>query len=488
MLLSKLIKNLSTIKVVNYKDVEIKELSQDSREVFENCLFFAVSGNNTEGGLYVEEAVKRGAVAIVCEKELNTNVPQIIVENVKIAMSIIAYEFYKPKGERVKVIGIVGTNGKTTTSFILKSILENAGVKAGVIGTLGAFYNNAVVSPELTTPDSLFLYEHLMYMANGGVKYAIIELSAHAISQQRVGNMKFEALIFTNCTHDHLDYFNSFSDYEKTKISVFNSKNCRFAVINSDDETGRKILKQQKLKVFTYGLENPSDVFAIKIKNSIKGISFVANVFDEIEEIHYKSAGLFNVYNCLSALTCACVLGVDVESAKIGIEKIKCVPGRMELIENFNGADVFIDYAHTPDGLENVLKALKEITKRKLYLVFGCGGNRDKEKRSVMGEIAGNYADFTVITSDNPRYEEPFHIISQIERGIRKSSLSYITIQNRKMAIGYALTKLEYGDTLLVAGKGAEDYQEIMGVKSRFSDKEEIKECIAKIKFGGELI
>ena len=488
MLLSKLVKNLNVKEFINYKDVDIFELSTDSRQIFENCLFFAVKGNNTDGSLYIADAIKRGAVAVVTENKLEVSIPQILVDNVKLACGVIANEFYKPKNKRVKVIGIVGTNGKTTTSFMLKNVLESAGIKAGVIGTLGAFYNKAFVSPELTTPDTLCLYELLMNMSNDGIEYAIIEVSAHAIQQERVANLKFEALIFTNCTQDHLDYFQTFEEYEKTKLSVFTAKNCRFAIVNADDEAGRKIIKSQKVKTFTYGLENPADVFAIKIKNSKSGISFVANVFDEIEHITYQSAGLFNVYNALSAITCACVLGVDVETASVGVSAIKCVPGRMEFVENYNGADVYIDYAHTPDGLEKVLSSLKEITKGKLYLVFGCGGNRDKEKRAIRGEIAGKYADFTVITSDNPRYEEPFLIISQIEKGIRRSSLSYITIQNRKMAIGYAVYKLQEGDTLLIAGKGAEEYQEVMGVKTRFCDKEEVKDCIAKLKFGGELI
>ena len=366
MLLSNIIKKLSYIKLINFKDVDILELSQDSREVFDSCLFFVVNGNTTDGALYVNDAIKRGAIAVVCEKELDVSVPQIIVSNIKVAISKVAYNFFKPNGERVKVIGVVGTNGKTTTSHILKSILESAGVKAGVIGTLGVKYNNVLVEPMLTTPDSIFFYEQLKNMANDNVKYAIVEYSAHAISQQRLGEIKFESLIFTNCTHDHLDYFKSFEEYKNTKISAFKAKNCRFAVINSDDNCGLEILKTNNLKCFTYGLENPSDVFAIKIKNDKNGVSFIANVFDEIEEINYQSIGTFNVYNCLSAITCASILGVDIKSVKDGIKKIKKIPGRMEFVENFKGADVFIDYAHTPDGLENVLKSLKKVTKNKL--------------------------------------------------------------------------------------------------------------------------
>ena len=487
MRLLEIIDKVNVLDKINFYDFDIEEISDDSREIYKRCLFFAIKGNNKDGNKYIDEVIERGAVAIVTETPSDAKVCQIIVKDTRLALAQMASNFYKPKGKRVKVIGVVGTNGKTTTSFMLKSILTKAGYVTGVIGTLGAYYLKAEVAPELTTPNAIGFYELLFNMANAGVEYVVVELSAHAIEQKRLGNLKFECLIFTNCTQDHLDYFKDFNAYEKTKMSVFNDKNCRFAVVNSDDLTGQKILRENKVRIFSYAIENPSDVFAINVNNNINGVSFVINAFDEIDNFNYASAGLFNVYNALAASTCASVLGISTSVIKEGLETIKCVPGRMEFVENFNGANVIIDYAHTPDGLENLLKTVKEITAQKVVLVFGCGGNRDKEKRPIMGEIAGKYADFTVITSDNPRYEEPYLIISEIEKGLRKSSLSYITIQNRKMAIGYALTKLKSGDTLVVAGKGAEEYQEIMGVKSRFSDREEIKDCIAKIKFSGEL-
>lgn len=487
MRLSKIIKNVNVLEKLNYFDYEIEELCLDSSEVFGNSLFFAVKGNNTDGNFYVDEAINRGAKVVVSETKSNSGVCQIIVKDVRLAISEMAKNFYLFSSSKIKVIGVVGTNGKTTTTFMLKSILESAGHKTGIIGTLGAYYDNAYVSPELTTPNAIGFYELLMKMSNAGVEYAVVELSAHAISQNRLGNLKFECLIFTNCTQDHLDYFKTFESYEQTKISVFTKKNCRFAVVNTDDETGIKILKNSNAKILTYGIENPSDVFAINVKNDIAGVSFIINAFDEISEIRYKGAGVFNVYNALASATCGAVLGVGMSDVKLGLSKLNCVKGRMEFVESYNGANVFIDYAHTPNGLENLLKSLKEITKGKVILVFGCGGNRDKEKRPIMGEIAGKYADFTVITSDNPRYEEPYQIISQIEKGVKKSTLSYITIQNRKMAIGYALTKLNKGDSLVVAGKGAEEYQEVMGIKYKFSDKSEIQDAICKIKFGGEL-
>ncbi|MBQ3235722.1 MAG: UDP-N-acetylmuramoyl-L-alanyl-D-glutamate--2,6-diaminopimelate ligase [Clostridia bacterium] len=488
MRLSQLLSGIETAKILNFKDCEIEDIDNDSRQVFSRSLFFAVNGNNTDGNNFVSDAVKRGAVAVISERENQTHVPQIIVKDVKKAMAEIAMRFFKPKKDRVKVIGVVGTNGKTTSTFILKSILEEAGHKTGIIGTLGAFYLKAFVEPELTTPDSIGFYKILMDMANAGVEYAVVELSAHAIAQNRTGNLKFEALLFTNCTQDHLDYFKDFSRYEQVKMSVFDNHYCNFAVINSDDQTGLKLINSGKVRTVTYGLENPSDVFAVNVENSKMGVKFVMNLFDDILNVSYRSIGRFNVYNCLGASALASAMGVSSQDIVEGIKKVTCVPGRMEFIESYNGADIFIDYAHTPDGLENLLKSLKELTKNRLIVVFGCGGNRDNSKRAVMGEIAGKYADFSIITSDNPRFEDAYQIISEVEKGVRKQTLSYITIQNREMAIGYAVSKLEKGDVLVVSGKGAEEYQEIMGVKLKFSDRETIKDVIAKIKFSGELI
>lgn len=488
MLLSEIIKKYDVLEKINYFNHDISEITCDSREVFGKSLFFAVKGNNIDGNDYIELAVKRGAVVVVSEKPSSVNVCQIIVKDVKEAIAEFAYNFYTPKKKRVKVIGVVGTNGKTTTSYMIKSILECAGYKVGIIGTLGSFWNKTVVEAELTTPDAIGLSEILMKMANDSIDYAVMELSAHAIEQKRADKIKFEALAFTNCTHDHLDYFKTLEEYKRVKISAFTNKNCRFGVVNVDDATGREIVKNKCLKTFTYGLDNPSDVFAINVENDIRGVSFVMNIFDDVTCVDYAGVGKFNVYNALAAATVTSVLGINAETISDGLSSISCIPGRMEFVENFNGANVFIDYAHTPDGLENTLKSLKEVTDNRLIALFGCGGNRDKEKRPIMGEVAGKYADFTIITSDNPRYEEPFQIISEIESGLRKETLKYITIQNRSMAIGYALTMLTKGDTLLIAGKGAEEYQEIMGIKLKFNDKEEVREIIGKIKLCGELI
>ncbi len=486
MKLTSVLKGVNTINHIDF-DCEITAITKNSKQVRKNSLFFVVKGENYDGYDFVEEAVKRGATVIVTDRPHEIKVNQVIVYDVFLAMSKIAYNFYKPKNKRVKVIGVVGTNGKTTTTYILSEILKSAGLNVGVVGTLGIRYNNCFIAPELTTPDSIDLAEILMKMSDGGVDYCVMELSAHGIVLKRAEAFRFEALIFTNCTQDHLDYFKTFSEYEKVKMSVFIKKYTKISILNIDDETGRKIYKNTNTEVLTYGLYNPSDSFAINLKNTHSGSSFTMNVLDKISFIDFSLFGKFNVYNCLAAATTATALGVSTQDIEKGISNLKRVPGRLEFVEEYNGGYIYVDYAHTPDGLLNTLKALKEVKNNRLILVFGCGGNRDSEKRSIMGEIAGQYADYTVITTDNPRYEEPYKIISQIECGIRQKTLSYITIQNRYMATGYAIEMLKKGDVLLVCGKGAEDYQEVMGVKTHYNDFESIREIIAKLKFGGEL-
>lgn len=488
MKLSKLLKDVEILKVIGDTDIDVENLTLNSIQSCKNSLFFAIKGSCIDGNDYIEEAVKKGAIAVVTESISNENITQIIVKDVKEAMGIIAYQFYKPKKERVKVIGVVGTNGKTTTTYILKSILESANIKTGVIGTLGIKYGNKFIEPKLTTPNSIELCEVFCDMANDDVKYAIMELSAHAIEQKRCSFIKFEGLIYTNCTQDHLDYFKDMESYKKVKQSVFLDKFTNFAVVNVDDEGGVEIVNSKKVKCYTYGINNPSDVFAINVINSINGVSFVMNIYDEILNLKYKFVGDFNVYNCMAAATASYALGISVNDVKKGIESVNGIVGRMQFIENYKGANIFVDYAHTPDGVLNTLKSLRKITKNRLIILFGCGGNRDKDKRSKMGEIAGELADFSIITSDNPRFEEPYTIISEIEKGLRKKTLNYITIQNRYIATGYGIEMLRDGDVFVLTGKGGEEYQEIMGVKTRYSDQETVKEIISKTSLAGELI
>ncbi len=488
MKLNYLLKGVKFKKIVGDTDILIEKIAINSQDAVKNSLFVAINGSNDDGNNYIVDAKNNGATAVLTAFETNTSLTQIIVDDVRDVLGKILYKFYKFQLLKAKFIGVVGTNGKTTTSFILKSILESDGKKVGLIGTSGIFYANKFIAPELTTPDSVTLIETIVDMVNLGVEYVVMELSAHAIEQKRASFIKFDSLIFTNCTEDHLDYFKSMEGYSKVKKSAFSSEFCKFAVVNIDDKLGLDIIKSNKVKTYSYGIDNPSDVFSIDIKNVDDGTLFCMNLFDEILPLKFKYVGIFNVYNCMGASTCLYKLGISIDAIKFGIENLKGLEGRMEFIESFNGAKIFVDYAHTPDGLENTLKEIKKITDKRLIVLFGCGGNREMEKRSKMGVIAGKYANFSILTNDNPRYEEPLSIINEIERGIRTVTLNYITIQNRYIATCYGIEMLKNGDTLVIAGKGAEDYQEIMGVKTKYNDKEAVKEIIAKIDFVGEII
>ncbi len=482
MKLSTLLKNIKVKELINYVDFNVENLVEDSRLATLNSLFFAINGNNLDGHSFIAEAVLNGARAIVTTKKCQASVTQIIVEDSKEVMALLCYKFFKPKNKRVKVIGIVGTNGKTTTSYIIKNIFDRCKIKAGVIGTLGIQYNSVYIRPELTTPSSLTLFKTLMEMANNDIEYCVMELSAHAIYLKRALNLYYECLVFTNCTQDHLDFFKSFDEYEAVKTSVFTKNNCKFCVVNADDVTGRKIINQTDAKCFTYALDNPSDTFCVNVECDIKGSSFVMNIDDNILNVDFSLTGKYNVSNCMAGATVCKKLGVNCNDIARAVSSMVGVNGRAEFIEEYSGGDIFIDYAHTPDGIKNVLQTFKELTDNKLIVVFGSGGDRDKTKRSKMGEIAGEYADFTILTDDNPRFEDAFTIITQIEEGLKKKTLNYICIQNRQNAIKHAIGLLRQGDVLLILGKGAEEYQEIMGVKTEFSDKTAIFNAIELLK------
>ena len=459
-------------------DVEFCGLCTDSQKVKRGDLFLCYKGNEFDSHEFANEAVRRGAVALICERKLDCDVEQIIVTNGRSSIAHVARAFYGYADKQLKIVGITGTNGKTTTTYMLESIFNCAGKKSGIIGTLGISYAGKFISPELTTPDPIYLHSVLADMLKCGVEYVFMEVSAHAIYFNKIEGLEFEVGIFTNCTQDHLDFFGNMQDYANCKKSFFTDKFCKYAVINSDDKVGIQIINDLKCAI-CFGLKNPADVFAVDIEENINGSSFVINLFDELYEINLKIPALHNVYNAMGASACAKILGIDTASIAEGLSNLKRVTGRLELVAKFNGADIFVDFAHTPDGLEKSLQALKKLCKGKLYCLFGCGGNRDKTKRPVMGKIASENADFCIVTSDNPRYEDPYEIISEIEAGIKPLNKKYVTVTDRETATEYAINLLENGDILLVAGKGGEYYQEIMGIKHSYNDTSVIKRIIS---------
>lgn len=477
MKLSDILKYLQVKEVAGSCDMEISGLCTDSTKVKEGDLFFCFTGGKHDSHENILEIVNGGAAAVICEKKLNCPITQIIVESGRAQIARAAQAFYGFADKKLKIVAVTGTNGKTTVTHMLASILRSNGNSVGVIGTLGISYCEKFISPELTTPDPVYLYSVLADMAAAGVEYVFMEVSAHALYYDKIFGLDFEVGIFTNCTQDHLDFFGNMKDYSECKKLLFKNGRCRYAVINSDDALGVELLLHSKNAV-SYGLKNPADVFAVGITETLDGTSFVINLEDDLYQIDLCLPAEHNVYNALAAAACAKILGVKIAGIAKGLQALKKVSGRLEKVAKYNGADIFVDFAHTPDGLEKSLKSLKKLCMGKLYCLFGCGGNRDRTKRPLMGKVAAEYSDFCIITSDNPRYEDPYDIISEIESGIKPTGKKYVTVSEREVATEYAIRLLEKGDVLLVAGKGGEHYQEIMGIKHSYNDNTVIKNII----------
>ena len=472
-----LIKNLEEKEVIgDIENIEISDLVINADLVTKGSLFICLEGNNYDGHDFISIAERYGAKAVVTSKRKDTFLPQIITKNTRKAMSILAKEFYGNPDEKLKIIGVFGTNGKTTVTHMITSILANSNVKCGLIGTLGIFYNDKVISPNLTTPDPILLFKTFREMLDDGVDTVVMEVSAHAIYYDKVFGVNFQLLVFTNFSQDHLDFFKDMENYRNAKLKLIKEGRFKGLVCNIDDYLGKEISFEYP-KALTYGINSPSDVFAIEVNNKSDGVSFIINLFDTVYNVKLALIGEFNVYNALASATACALFGIKTDKVIEGLESLNGVDGRVENV--YQGEySVFVDYAHTPDGLEKVLKTLKNITSGKLVCLFGCGGNRDKEKRALMGRISAENSDFTLITSDNPRFEEPLSIMHDIEKGVLEISKSYIMIEDRYQAVKYALERLNKGDVLLIAGKGAETYQDVYGIKKTYNDKDTVKEII----------
>lgn len=477
MKLNALLDEIKVKKIIGNLDVDIKGISCDSKTVSDEFLFICLNGNNFDGHKFVRQAKDYGAIAILSEREVETSLIQIIVDDTREAMSIISSNFYGNPSRKMKMIGVTGTNGKTTTVNLIKTVLDKAGINCGVIGTLGAYYNDKKVESSLTTPDPIMLHKILNEMYLGGVKAVVMEVSAHALDLKKVHGITYEIGIFTNLTQDHLDYFSTMEEYKNAKLKLFDKK-CKYLISNSDDETGRKIANDYA-GVITYGIDNPADVFAMEVKIEDGKTKCLLNIFDAVYEFETSLIGEFNIRNILATMTATALMGVKTDLIVETLSKVKGVSGRLEKVYD-KDFSVYIDYAHTPDGLSSVLGAIRKACKGRLICLFGCGGNRDTKKREIMGEISGKLADFTIITSDNPRFEEPMEIISMIEKGVLKHTKNFVIVEDRKKATEYALKIAKLGDIILIAGKGAENYQEILGIKHPYNDKDTVSEILGK--------
>lgn len=467
------------------KEGEISGVCCDSRTAKRGYVYIALKGGRFDGNAFIGEALKAGAKAVVYEGEIPDSLKKtarnslsaafIRVKSARKAASKISSLFYGEPSKRMKIIGVTGTNGKTTVANILYFLINRAGKKAGVIGTLGIDFCGKHKEGFLTTPDPVCLNDAFFEMANEGVEYCVMECSAHALYYDKECSVSYEAVIFTNLTQDHLDFFKNMEEYGKAKAKLFLEREAKRKIINADDEFGMALSRKTD-GAYTYGIDAPSDCFAIIEDLSPFGTSAVMNLNDELCYAHINMIGRHNVYNALAAAACAYELGFSCEEISDGIGAFPGVKGRLTRAAGYNGGEIFVDFAHTPDSLKKSIEALKEICLGSLTVIFGCGGNRDEKKRPLMGRIATSLADLTIITTDNPRFEEPYEIMRQIESGA--ASADYILIERREEAIKYGIKNLKKGDILLIAGKGAEEYQEIMGVKYPYSDFSAIKDII----------
>ena len=462
---------------------EIGELVIDSRKVAQSALFFCIPGSRYDAHEFTRQAEQNGSIAFVVSKWVDRKLTQVRVENVRSALAYIAAAFYGHPERSMRLIGMCGTKGKTTTSFLMKSILEKAGYHTGLIGTTGNMIGEEKIHSSLTTPDPIDLYNCLREMLNAGVTAVSMEVSAHAIHMHRLDGLTFEAACYMNLSQDHLDYFGTMENYFSVKKSFFMHGAVRNAALNVDDENTESILQDIQIPNLTFGIGGTADVFARDIEITEEGASFTIMLHGlESMVIHMKMTGMFNVYNALAAASLAMILGIDAKVIKEGLESVRSVPGRIEMLDTHTNFKVILDYSHSPDALENILNTVRTFTKNRVIVLFGCGGDRDQGKRPLMGEVGGKLADFSILTSDNPRTEDPNAILRSIEMGITKTQGKYTIIENRRDAIRYAMQIGQEGDVIVLAGKGHETYQDIMGVKRPFDEKVVVLEILEELR------
>lgn len=490
MQLKELASQLMLSRILGDGETVFTGVQTDSRKVQPGDLFLCISGLVTDGHQYAAKAVEMGAAALVVEHDVDVNIPKLVVKDSRYAMAVIANHFYNYPSRQMKVIGVTGTNGKTTSTYLIEAILRDQGFVTGLMGTIRMKIGSKVTDMERTTLEAVDLQSNLRQMADAGTDYCIMEVSSHALDLGRVKGCRFRTGIFTNLTQDHLDYHETMEQYKAAKGLLFsrmgnefssNPDEHQYAVLNADDEATTYYAGQTSAQVITYGIDRQADVRAEQIEITSKGTRFQCVTFRGTIDIHMKLVGKFNVYNALAAITAALLEGISLEAVKKALEAIDAVDGRMEVVNAGQPFLVLVDYAHTPDGLENALSTIKQFAKGHIYCVFGCGGDRDRTKRPLMGEVTARYSDYMYVTSDNPRTEDPERILQDIVPGIIQAGLQtdrYELVADRRQAIQKAVAQATPDDVVLIAGKGHETYQEIMGVKHDFDDREVAKEAI----------
>lgn len=488
--LKKIVSGLEGLKAKGNVDIDITNIDSNSKNIKPGGLFVAIKGFATDGHLYIEDAVKNGAVAVMVDLEedlkalkLPKDVTIIAVKGTREAAAKMACNFYENPSKKLKLVGVTGTKGKTTTTFMIKSILEKKGLKVGLIGTIATYIGDKMLSESSrTTPDCFELQKIFSQMVKAKVDVCVMEVSSQSLKLDRVANCDFDMAVFTNFTKDHISEKEhpDMEDYYNSKLRLFEM--CNTGFVNADDFKTIKVKsKFPESQIKTYGIDNQADLLAKDITITNVSVDFKVKIGDRNERVKVGIPGRFSVYNALAAISVGTKFGANAEEIKEALLDIK-VPGRSELVPNKLELPIMIDYAHSPESLENILSAVKSYTKGKVISVFGCGGDRDKGKRPLMGEISGKLASFTIITTDNPRTEDPATIIKEIEAGIKKTNGKYVCIEDRVEAIKEAINMATKKDLIVLAGKGHEPYQEINGVKHPFDERIIVNEIISKMK------
>lgn len=478
MKLSEILRNIPC--TINGEDKEIRAIEYDSRRVKEGALFVAVRGYQTDGHLFIDKAIENGAAAILCEEyHSRADIPIIFTQDTRMGLAAAAANFYGNSASRLKIIGVTGTNGKTTVTYLIKKILDLVGIKTGLIGTNQNMIGDEVIETGRTTPESADLHKLFKTMEENGVTHVVMEVSSHALALSRVFGIKFETGVFTNLTQDHLDFHNTMEEYCDTKSKLFaqSKKGC----VNTDDEWGRVIAKKAVAPIMSYAVNDDADIKAEDIKLSARSVKFNIKYNGEEHEIRLGIPGYFSVYNALSAISACLCIGIDIEDIKKGLILAQGVKGRAEVVPLPAKYTVLIDYAHTPDGLENIIKTVKGFAKGRTITVFGCGGDRDRTKRPKMGKIAGELSDFCVVTSDNPRSEEPWMIVKDILEGMVGLEGKFDVVVDRTQAIETAMRMAKDGDVIILAGKGHETYQILKDRTIDYDERVIVKDIFQKI-------
>ncbi len=482
MKLKHLLEGLEVLECHADLEADIQNVAYDSRKVEEKGLFVAVSGFATDGNRFIPMALEKGAVAVVTAKKPEGEVPYILVENDRKALAMLGANWFGHPAKSMTMVGITGTNGKTSSTLLIKQVLEKVkGAKVGLIGTMENLIGDEVIPTERTTPESFELQALFARMRDAGCQYVVMEVSSHAIALERVGGIHYDVAAFTNLTEDHLDFHKTMEAYCDTKAELF--RRCHRAVLNRDDQWFDRMAKGATAKIMTCSAKESGDLYAENAELHSDGVSFEAVCGENRVSVRLPIPGKFTVYNALTVLGVCIQLGISLEDAGKALATAAGVKGRVEVVPT-HGKDftVLIDYAHTPDGLENVLSSVKDFCKGRLIAVFGCGGDRDPIKRPIMGKIGVEIADIAVITSDNPRTENPMDIIGDILKGVENSGKNHVVIENRVKAIHYAMDIAEKHDIIVLAGKGHETYQEINHVKHHLDEREVVAEHLAEME------